>query len=49
MIKELYSNEHFKLLTLFLNSAKCYKILRPKDVNTINELSSMINKIIKKV
>jgi len=49
MIKELYSNEHFKLLTLFLNSAKCYKILRPKDVNTINELSSMINNIIKKV
>lgn len=43
MIKELYSKEHFKTLTLLLNSVICYKILRPKEINTINELSTLIN------
>ncbi len=48
MVKELYSKEHFKLITLLLNSAKCYIISRPKDVNTINELCALVHKTLNK-
>ncbi len=48
MVNELYASEHFKLISNLLNGAKCYKILRPKNGNSLDELCSVVQSAILK-
>ncbi|MBI5539774.1 MAG: hypothetical protein HY951_06920 [Bacteroidia bacterium] len=48
MVGDLYSGNHFKIITLLLNSARCYKILKPKNINCIDQLCSVVQNILKK-
>lgn len=48
MIGDIYSGNQFKLITLLLNSVKCYKILRPKNGNCVDKLCSIVQDVLKK-
>ncbi len=48
MVNELYATELFKLISILLNTAKCFKISRPKNGNTLDELCSIVQSIITK-
>lgn len=48
MVDDLYSSEHFKISSIFLNQVKCFKIVRPKSNCVPQKLAESVYEILQK-